>query len=96
MAAAATACELLILAHSTGKGRPAVSAAHAGHDRVVSVHDAAARGAAVSCVERRDMVVDHRERVVVFARRNRVRLAECARVVSKIDPDPAHVSYGDP
>ena len=57
MAAAATACELLILAHSTGKGRPAVSAAHAGHDRVVSVHDTAARGAAVSCVERREMVV---------------------------------------
>ena len=48
------------------------------------------------CIERREMMVDHRERVVVFARRNRVRVAECARVVSKSDPDPVHVSYGDP
>ena len=96
VAAAATGCELLIRAHSAGSRRCAARDCECGRGRVVSVHRAVALGVIGCCVERREMMVDHRERSLSFARQNRVRVAECARVVSKSDPDPVHVSYGDP
>ena len=92
--AAAAACDLLVCTHSAGTLRAAVRDHHHGRGRLRWLDDAAARGAVNGCVERPIRWFTVVGGVWSFAQRNGARVAECARVLNKIDPAFVHGSYG--